>query len=112
MCLVVTLLAAIRTNAGIMASRTAMLSGTLSARRADDDLLQCTPLENRVQYTMDEVCHGSAPEAEEEAARKIQRNYRGYRERRQLNGYGLDASARWAEVCSPICKSMRLLEAD
>jgi hypothetical protein len=38
-------------------------------------------------------------EAEEEAARKIQRNYRGYRERRQLKGIGLDASARWAEVC-------------
>jgi hypothetical protein len=37
--------------------------------------------------------------AEEEAARKIQRNYRGYRERRQLKGIGLDASARWAEVC-------------
>jgi len=47
---------------------------------------------------------GAAPAAaksrgeEEEAARKIQRNYRGYRERRQLKGIGLDASARWAEV--------------
>jgi hypothetical protein len=36
----------------------------------------------------------------EEAAQLIQRNYRGYRERRQLNGIGLDASARWAEVCA------------
>lgn len=35
---------------------------------------------------------------EEEAAQMIQRNYRGYRERRQLKGIGLDASARWAEV--------------
>lgn len=44
---------------------------------------------------------GAVPEPqaeEEEAARKIQRNYRGYRERRQLKGIGLDASARWAEV--------------
>ena len=35
-----------------------------------------------------------------QAARMIQRNYRGYRERRQLKGIGLDASARWAEVHS------------
>jgi hypothetical protein len=33
------------------------------------------------------------------AARMIQRNYRGYRERRQMRGMGLDASSRWAEVC-------------
>jgi hypothetical protein len=39
------------------------------------------------------------PRAEEDAAQMIQRNYRGYRERRQLKGIGLDASARWAEVC-------------
>lgn len=38
------------------------------------------------------------PQGEEEAAQMIQRNYRGYRERRQLKGIGLDASARWAEV--------------
>ena len=39
------------------------------------------------------------PEPEEEqAAQLIQRNYRGYRTRRQLQGMGLDASARWAEV--------------
>jgi hypothetical protein len=37
---------------------------------------------------------------EEIAAQMIQRNYRGYRERRQLQGIGLDASARWAEVRS------------
>ncbi|KAL5121354.1 hypothetical protein ACEQ8H_000822 [Pleosporales sp. CAS-2024a] len=33
-----------------------------------------------------------------QAAQLIQRNYRGYRARRQLNGIGLDASARWAEA--------------
>jgi hypothetical protein len=38
------------------------------------------------------------PQAEKDAAQMIQRNYRGYRERRQLKGIGLDASARWAEV--------------
>jgi hypothetical protein len=36
---------------------------------------------------------------QEEAAQLIQRNYRGYRERRQLEGMGLDASSRWVEVC-------------
>jgi hypothetical protein len=41
------------------------------------------------------------PQAEEDAAQMIQRNYRGYRERRQLKGIGLDASARWAEVGKP-----------
>ena len=35
---------------------------------------------------------------QEQAAQLIQRNYRGYRERRQLDGIGLDASTRWAEV--------------
>lgn len=35
---------------------------------------------------------------EEEAARVIQRNYRGYRERRQLKGMSLDPSSRWLEV--------------
>lgn len=35
---------------------------------------------------------------QQQAAQMIQRNYRGYRERRQLQGIGLDASARWAEV--------------
>ena len=37
-------------------------------------------------------------EEQRQAAQLIQRNYRGYRERRQLQGMGLDASARWAEV--------------
>lgn len=42
---------------------------------------------------------GSADtEEQKRAAQLIQRNYRGYRERRQLQGMGLDASARWAEV--------------
>lgn len=32
------------------------------------------------------------------AARLIQRNYRGYRTRRQLKGLGLDAETRWTDV--------------
>lgn len=40
-------------------------------------------------------------EEQKRAAQMIQRNYRGYRERRQLEGMGLDASARWAEVGRP-----------
>lgn len=39
-----------------------------------------------------------APGEQEAAAQMIQRNYRGYRERRQLEGMGLDASTRWSEV--------------
>jgi hypothetical protein len=35
---------------------------------------------------------------QKQAAELIQRNYRGYRSRRQLQGMGLDPSARWAEV--------------
>lgn len=37
-------------------------------------------------------------DAEAAAAEPIQRNYRGYRERRQLQGLGLDPSTRWLEV--------------
>lgn len=35
-----------------------------------------------------------------------QRNYRGYRERREMRGLGLSASTRWSEVCkccNPAC---------
>lgn len=53
--------------------------------------------------------HGSSTEAaaksasdehkqKEEAAQMIQKHYRGYRERRQLQGMGLDATTRWVEV--------------
>ncbi|KAF2459730.1 hypothetical protein BDY21DRAFT_336334 [Lineolata rhizophorae] len=42
---------------------------------------------------------GTPPTEEEAAAQVIQRNYRGYRERRQMQGLGLDASTRWLEVC-------------
>lgn len=48
------------------------------------------------------------PEQREEeaaAAQMIQKNYRGYRERRQLKGFGLDPSTRWIEVgSSELCK--------
>lgn len=40
--------------------------------------------------------HGS--KEQEQAAQLIQKNYRGYRERRQLQGMGLDATSRWSEV--------------
>ncbi|KAK5015957.1 hypothetical protein LTR60_002274 [Cryomyces antarcticus] len=33
-----------------------------------------------------------------EAAEMIQRNYRGYRERRRLQGFGLDPQTRWIEA--------------
>ena len=42
---------------------------------------------------------------EEQAAQMIQRHYRGYRERRQLAGMGLDPSTRWVEVCTYLIPS-------
>ena len=39
---------------------------------------------------------------EQQAAELIQRNYRGYRARRQLKGIGLDSSTRWIEVRPPL----------
>jgi hypothetical protein len=46
--------------------------------------------------TQDVASNGE--QQQQDAAQMIQRNYRGYRERRQLKGIGLDASARWHEV--------------
>lgn len=43
---------------------------------------------------------GASQYDEQQAAKLIQKNYRGYRARRQLEGMGLDASVRWSEVCS------------
>lgn len=39
-------------------------------------------------------------DARDAAAQVIQKNYRGYRTRRALQGYGLDSTARWVEVCT------------
>ncbi|KAF1912537.1 hypothetical protein BDU57DRAFT_369154 [Ampelomyces quisqualis] len=61
---------------------------------------QCTSM-GEVHDASTESAGGTGarePQGEEEAAQMIQRNYRGYRERRQLKGIGLDASARWAEA--------------
>lgn len=41
---------------------------------------------------------GQRDEEEAAAAALIQRNYRGYKQRRELAGMGLDASTRWVEV--------------
>ena len=38
------------------------------------------------------------PDERDNAARVIQKSYRGYRERRALQGYALDPNARWMEV--------------
>ncbi|OJD32906.1 iq calmodulin-binding motif protein [Diplodia corticola] len=42
--------------------------------------------------------HTQRHEEEAAAAALIQRNYRGYKQRRELAGMGLDASTRWVEV--------------
>jgi len=41
---------------------------------------------------------GLSDEEKTKAAALIQRNYRGYRERRQMRGMGLDPSSRWIEA--------------
>lgn len=40
----------------------------------------------------------SSQDPRELAAKLIQKNYRGYRTRRSIQGYGLDSSARWTEL--------------
>ncbi len=37
-------------------------------------------------------------EQRDNAAKVIQKNFRGYRARREIRGYGLDPSTRWMEV--------------
>ena len=39
----------------------------------------------------------------DEAAKLIQKSYRGSRTRRALDGYGLDSSTRWVEVGCILC---------
>ncbi len=41
---------------------------------------------------------GLSDEESKKAAELIQRTYRGHRQRRELKGFGLDASTRWDEV--------------
>ncbi|EAT88363.2 hypothetical protein SNOG_04603 [Parastagonospora nodorum SN15] len=62
-------------------------------------------------HTMGEIAPTDR-ESEEKAAATIQRNYRGYRERRQLKGIGLDASARWAENWKRVGEIARRAGAD
>lgn len=40
----------------------------------------------------------SQHDEQETAAKLIQKNYRGYRTRRTMQGYGIDSSARWTEL--------------
>jgi hypothetical protein len=52
--------------------------------------------------------HENGPSSElsqnekQKAATMIQRNYRGYRERRQMEGIGMSASARWSDAISEL----------
>ena len=41
---------------------------------------------------------GLTEEESKKAAELIQRTYRGHKRRRELNGFGLNASTRWDEV--------------
>lgn len=45
---------------------------------------------------------------ESNAARTLQRTYRGHRERRQLKGITLDPATRWTEVCGSSCEILRV----
>ncbi|KAK3628175.1 hypothetical protein LTR56_018787 [Elasticomyces elasticus] len=51
----------------------------------------------RAQQLEKQASRGQSSE-QQHAAEVIQRNYRGYRDRRALNGYGLDPSTRWIEA--------------
>lgn len=44
------------------------------------------------------VQRSKSKEDQSNAAQLIQKNYRGYRDRRALQGYGLDPTTRWIEV--------------
>jgi hypothetical protein len=57
----------------------------IKARRAQELQRKAT----KEQLGEDEQAH---------AAQVIQRNYRGYRDRRALKGFGLDPSTRWVEA--------------
>ena len=49
----------------------------------------------------DETAEQQAPSdshGEDDAAKTIQRNYRGYKNRREMNGCGVSAEGRWREV--------------
>ena len=41
---------------------------------------------------------GPEEEERDQAAQLIQKNYRGYRARRELHGFGLDPGTRWIEL--------------
>ncbi|KAJ4345510.1 uncharacterized protein N0V89_011643 [Didymosphaeria variabile] len=54
------------------------------------------------------VENGDSSKEQRHAAALIQKNYRGYRERRQLEGMGLDASSpKWRNATKPIPRSER-----
>ncbi|TKA83838.1 hypothetical protein B0A55_00133 [Friedmanniomyces simplex] len=60
------------------------------------------------QQQQQQVSRGQSGEQALAAAEVIQRNYRGYRDRRALDGLGLDPSTRWIEnVTSPRSRAER-----
>ncbi len=46
--------------------------------------------------------------SESDAARTLQRTYRGYRSRRELRGFSLDPSTRWTEVLTTLSRPLVL----
>jgi hypothetical protein len=55
-------------------------------------------IKKRLSVENSEVWQGLNDEERIKAAGLIQRNYRGYRARRQMKGMGLDPSSRWVEA--------------
>lgn len=47
---------------------------------------------------------------ESDAARTLQRTYRGYKSRRELQGFSLDPSTRWTEVDAALSPPIRFLK--
>ena len=58
------------------------------------------PLDTKEKGANDKgVAPAASRQRESDAARTLQRTYRGHRARRQLQGLSLDPSTRWFEVC-------------
>ncbi|RDI80284.1 hypothetical protein Vi05172_g9688 [Venturia inaequalis] len=76
----------------------ALMNGTPHTESATQIAARQDGKEKFVEYTTADGQQDGRTEETAAAAAMIQRNYRGYRERRQLRGIGLSPSTRWQEA--------------
>lgn len=73
-------------------------------RRQDEQAKEIAEKRRRKQLQQQDVVEGKKKHEDDDierrdgAARLIQKNYRGYRARRALMGFGLDPGTRWMEL--------------